>query len=319
MIRKSLLYNLCCTVYFFLFLSQSSLAKNCLNISVTQIIPLPEISGASGIEYIDGFYYITGDNSPFLFQLNDEFSIQKKIDIYDNSLAVNDTLPKKIKPDFEAMTPVNHASPFELYIFGSGSKSPVRDILKRVDLEDSKNSDSVSLVIFYEKLVAQTGDELNIEAALCTAHRLYLFNRANNKVYSILLNQFETFLSSGEFPDITVHSFVLPSVRGIHCGFSGACLIPETNTALFTASAENTTDWIADGDVLGSYIGVIDFSAEDPSSTIQFIEIPFKNYDTPSKVESVCIRQIKGQSAQICMVADNDDRGSELILAKLKF
>ena len=59
MIRKSLLYNLCCTVYFFLFLSQSSLAKNCLNISVTQIIPLPEISGASGIEYIDGFYYIS--------------------------------------------------------------------------------------------------------------------------------------------------------------------------------------------------------------------------------------------------------------------
>lgn len=314
-----MLFNFCFTIFLFLFLSQSSFAKDHLNIVIQKIISLPEIPGASGIEHVGGFYYITGDNSPFLFQLNDEFIIQKKIAIYADSAAVNDTLPKKIKPDFEAMTPVHHTPPFDLYIFGSGSKSPVRDILKRVDLDDPNNSDTISLVLFYEKLVALTGDELNIEAAFCTADELHLFNRASNKVYVVKLNQFEKFLSSGDLPEVSVLAFQLPSVRGIHCGFSGACLMPETKAAIFTASAENTTDWIADGDVLGSYIGIIDFSAADPSATIEFIEIPFKESNKISKVESVCIRKIKGKSIEICMVADNDDRGSELMLAEIKF
>src|SRR4051812_48751602 len=95
---------------------------------------LHNIPSASGIEIINNSIYVIGDNSPWLFILDDKYQLKGKWQIAPTENLTEGKIPKPLKPDFEAMTGITWNSEKGLLIFGSGSKSPERDVLVWVNV-----------------------------------------------------------------------------------------------------------------------------------------------------------------------------------------
>src|SRR5690606_28692068 len=91
---------------------------------------LEKVSGASGIVKLNHDYYVVGDDSPYLFKLNNEFNIISEYQISDIPADLETgRIPKKDKHDFETLEMVSEN---EMISFGSGSKSPERDEFIRI-------------------------------------------------------------------------------------------------------------------------------------------------------------------------------------------
>ena len=111
----------------------------------------------------------------------------------------------------------------------------------------------------------------------------------------------------------------LPSLSGRTAGFSGATLLPDTESFLFTASVECSDDPIDDGEILGSFLGILD--ATSSGYEVRWCE-PLRDADgavLPIKVESVTVlrREARGL-CHLLMVTDSDDGDSEILEASLE-
>jgi hypothetical protein len=85
-----------------------------MKISAIKRLELDAIPSASGIEQGNGFYWIIGDNSPYLFQLDQHFSLLEKVNIKKLDHAIDGIIPKlkKVVPRFLIVPPklrVNHS------------------------------------------------------------------------------------------------------------------------------------------------------------------------------------------------------------------
>src|SRR5690606_2002260 len=116
---------------------------------------LPGIPSASGLEITDSGIFIIGDDSPYLFKLNSQFEIIEKIQLFPEKQFPGNIIEKLKKPDLEALARGNTEANI-LYAFGSGSKSPERDLMVKIDLS-AKISSTYSLVHFYSHLRTLTG------------------------------------------------------------------------------------------------------------------------------------------------------------------
>ena len=96
---------------------------------------LEHIPSASGIELINDLLYIIGDNSAFLYVLDSSYSIIDKIQIASTANTLDGIIPKSLKPDYEAMVSARLGKEIVLLVFGSGSKSPERDVLAIINPE----------------------------------------------------------------------------------------------------------------------------------------------------------------------------------------
>lgn len=297
-----------------------NLAARDMKLTLTNTIPLTGIPSASGIEFYGNNYYIVGDNSPWLYSLDKTFSNTKKFRIHDYVSNVSDTIPKSIKPDFEAATIVNSDTGSFLLIFGSGAKSPYRDLLVKVDLNNPSKYESFSLNAFYLKLKACGIPELNIEGAVYFDDQLFLLNRADNSIISVSYIEFETLLKVHN-PEINVviHKFDLPVYQNVQAGFSGASLIPGTSKIIYTASFEATDNWIDDGKILGSIVGIIDLNDLEETNGTSGIFLTADEKIIPVKLESVTVRMASKGKAHLVFISDQDDGSSELFEAELKF
>lgn len=290
-----------------------------MRLEVKSRTELEGVPSASGIEFYDDSFYIIGDNSAWLFQFNASL---KRLEKYPIHIQLNsgssDTIPKKEKPDFEATTIVMQGASAQLYIFGSGSKSPLRDILVKVDLSNPARFESFSLENFYALLKSGGVSELNIEGAVYANNYLYLLNRADNSIIRFTFTEFEFFLADANHPlEFTRHQFSLPLVDNVQIAFSGATLIPDSSTLVFTASAEKTDNWIDDGAILGSYAGIIELENLPASSKPQLVRVQEEGKALQIKIESVAIRSSNKLIIQLVMVTDSDGGASELIEANL--
>ena len=59
-----------------LILFTSCVSENKMKITIESRKLLEQIPSASGIEFMDNKFWIVGDNSPWLFELNQDFYIQ---------------------------------------------------------------------------------------------------------------------------------------------------------------------------------------------------------------------------------------------------
>jgi hypothetical protein len=279
---------------------------------------LTGIPSASGIEFYRDSFYIIGDNSAWLYHFNTSFQLSTKYQIHAQLNRLTDTIPKKEKPDFEATTIVTGLDQDQLFIFGSGSKSPIRDILVKVDLSNPASFQSVALEKFYAQLKSGGISELNIEGAVYANGFLYLLNRADNSIIRFAYSEFELFLKSSD-TDLTFthHKFVLPIVDNVQAAFSGASIIPGTSKMIFTASVEQTDNWIDDGAILGSYVGVIDLERLNEASKPQLVPLLEGDNVLKIKVESITVRSVNKHKIKLFMVTDSDGGSSELIEANL--
>lgn len=289
--------------------------------SVTNEIDFQHMPSASGIVKFQDSYYVIGDDSPYLFQLNSEFQLIKKIEIFSTKELQGERLPKKEKPDFECITVVPWGDDHDVLVFGSGDGKE-REVLIRVDIDKGKaRVESYSLKNFYKHLSKITkGDEaLNIEGACLWKKHLILLNRTDNTLFMIEFDDFKAYVKNKDKNKPKVESMVLklPSINGMSARFSGATMLPDEDLIIFTASVENDPNWIISEDIVCSYLGIIDLNQLANDEPICKL---IKKDGTPikEKVESVYVIKKTDNAIELAGVIDNDDGSSKLIEIEFK-
>lgn len=305
-----------------MLLSAGCIDKEGMKLSITKRHTLDKISAASGIVMLNHDYFIIADNSPWLFRLNEQYQITEKIPVASLEHLTGDHIPKEYKSDFEALTLFNHGQ--EMLLFGSGSKSPERDTVVSIALKDGQIAaiERFTLGKLYAQLKAETGlkdSELNIEAAVTIGKELYLFNRGVNLIIKYDLTAFlHSVKQEKGHLQPQVYEIKLPVINGLEAGFSGASYLLDQQSIVFTASVENTENWIDDGPVLGSFIGVIEPEALGTLSEPACVILAQNGRPLPVKVESVAVREAMTPNLfDLLMVTDSDGGHSELIEASL--
>ncbi|WP_238250766.1 DUF6929 family protein [Capnocytophaga cynodegmi] len=290
-----------------------------MNIEILKISNIEHFPSGSGLAASGGKFYAIGDDSPFLYVINSNFQVENRISLLETSIDnfKGNRIKKKIKPDFETLEMISEN---ELVVFGSGSKSPQRDVFVRVLLNENSTIESYSITEFYEylkrfPLLANT--ELNIEASAFSDGFLYLFNRSNNVIVKFDYQDFLSYLKTGNLPKIEISRISLPEIEKFEAGFSGATF-KEKSQIIFTASVEATDDAYNDGEIIGSLVGVIDVSDFQRPKVIRYNLIP-NNGENPIKVESITILSSKSKgNTEVVFITDDDNGNTKLIKASLK-
>lgn len=285
------------------------------------IFELREIASASGIEETSWGRFIIGDDSPYLFRLNGKNEVEERIRISPDRDLPDSLYEKAVKPDFEAIAKVGSTGQ-RLYIFGSGSKSPERDILVEINFSERIETHEFSLVRFYETLRSSanlTPAQLNIEAAEVYKGSLYLFNRGENLIAKYSLAEVEAHLKKKDpVPVPEIFRYSLPEIKGIQAGFSGASFAPEAEAFILTATVENTANWIDDGEVLGSFVGVLKIEDIQYENGITWTGIVEGENHLSIKVESVTVLPpFQRKKAELLLVTDSDGGISQILRATL--
>lgn len=294
-----------------------------MKITIESTILLEQIPSASGIEFIDNKFWVVGDNSPWLFELNQDFFIQNKYPIFSLSEVKNDILPKNKKHDFEASTSIIWENDSALFVFGSGSKLEQRNYGRLIQFGLKPTVTEFDLLDFY-KLIKEEAklddEEFNLEAAAIIEDKLYLLNRGNNKVISMKTDNFIAFIQKDkEKLKIKVTNIDLPSIDGVQAGFSGASVDVLNGNLIFTASVENTSDWVKDGAVLGSYIGIIEIDKLQDHYIPQYSLLSKNGEAELLKVESIAVVSSENKTLNCVMVTDSDGGSSELLKITIEY
>jgi hypothetical protein len=137
---------------------------------------------------------------------------------------------------------------------------------------------------------------------------------------SLKLSKFMDFLEGDrEKLNIKSNTIDLPRLEGIQSGFSGATADTEFNRIIFTASVENTSDWVDDGEVLGSYLGVIYISDLHHHYAPNSVLIEDNSGILDVKVESVALTSSTQNKISCILVTDSDGGSSELLEVEIEF
>lgn len=276
---------------------------------VKKVQKLPHPSSASGIEYINGLYYVIGDDANAIFILDESLKVQKTIP-FDKEKPIQEHIPKKEKPDFECMSFVYVNEVPHILIMGSGSKAQRKNaFLYNLVTETIQKLDYQT---FYDRLEKDStftlGAELNLEALCATQDYLYLFQRGNIADKNTFLRFFIQDIESPR--EYQVFSTALQGIKQGKAGFSGACYVLEWNSILFTASVELTKDAYQDGEVLGSTVGIIQNHNVTASTVVTYPD--GKPY--VAKIESVSIKKMLDFNTLLAVaVTDPDGKESEMI------
>lgn len=275
------------------------------------------VPSASGVVKFYENFYVAGDDSPYLFCIDTNFNLTSKTLIYPSHKMQGETIPKAHKPDFEAMEMVSDK---EVLIVGSGSLSPQRDICILVTLGKTISYKTYNITGFYDylrQLDHLKNHELNIEGLAYDGHLLYFFNRGQNLIISVPYQAFLTYCKTGTpIPVPNVKSYTLPAIGGLEAGFSGATFCKENKLLIFTASVEDTPNAYDDGDILGSFLGLIKLKNNEISDTFIIKKIP--NQTFPLKIEGITIdKSLSTTQTKLVLVTDNDGEPSEIIRLQL--
>lgn len=264
--------------------------------------------------------YIIGDDAGWLFILDKSYKLLEKIPLLKKKKLSNKPIPKKHKPDLEAMTFIKYGGENILLIFGSGSKPKKREKLFMVYPERKHAVKQYNLEELYVDLVGKKikTSTLNIEAAAANKSSIYLFHRGNiskkNIVFEYSLKEFVGFIlkEKKKAPVSTYRVCRLPLINSVPAGFSGASVLDDKRL-LFSASVEDTENEIDDGEVLGSFIGILNPETKELSCAA------LKKGAKPMelKIESVCLLKSHDNKHTLLAVTDSDGGDSELLELEL--
>lgn len=311
-----------------------------MQVSVLKKALLPDLPSASGMEIIDGVIYIIGDDSPYLYCLDHSLRLINKVELFETVHFETGRIPKKIKPDLETMTQLTiHGNK---YILATGSGSSIQrnkgyliklptKYNKKFVVNELDFSSLFNFLKMNEDIVSDSG-ELNLEASAVTDEYFILFNRANKKGVNTALvfnlEEFIVYLTENHelIPFPKVIPYKLEGINRIPAGFSGAASLD--NRIYVTASVEDTDDAIKDGEVLGSFLGIIEANSEgflkgSSGQTLSALKsvalIKEGDIPYPGKVESLSIYEKENEQEIIALaVTDNDQGGSELLMLEIR-
>jgi hypothetical protein len=296
-----------------------------MKVSILRKYFLSDVLSASGVEVIDKTIYIIGDDSSWVYVLNEKAQLLNTIPLFESPATLKGRIAKLVKPDFEALTWIEIDGKKKLLTVGSGSKSPERDNGYLLDLS-TNNVLPLLLTGMYNQLrempeVVGTG-KLNIEGIAANHEHIIFIQRGNITGKNVLISYPSEGLysylvqRSAYLPAPVIQSFALPRLAGLQSGFSGITFIPGTSTLFFTASVENTLNEIDDGEIAGSYIGLIDLSNHTLKSSL----VEYEGAIYLGKIESIAVLgQINSGQVEAVAVTDSDQGGSELLFLQIEF
>lgn len=292
-----------------------------MNVKLIYRRELKGIPSASGIEKINDKLCVIGDNSPWLFVLDSTLEIVDRIPIHDTTQLTLGVLDKAKKHDSEAMVSFVENGVNYLLLIGSGSKES-RKKAKLINSKDGEMLNEFDLTPFFEIVKEDAKldeEEMNIEAAALFNEHLYLFNRGKNKMISLKWTKFLDFLNE-KIDEIKIKCITidLPRLNGIQSGFSGATADEEFDRIIFTASVENTSNWVDDGAVSGSFIGVINLKEVHPHYIPESFLLEDGSGIMEIKVESVAINESNSKNLKCVLVTDSDGGVSEILSVELE-
>lgn len=297
---------------------QKSTVPHQLTATVTKSIPLPEIPSGSAIEQYDGSWLIITDDALHFYRIYADGTPLDSIRLAHVPGMAARRIPKPVKPDYEAAISATISGEVCLVAFGSGSLRPQRDSAIIIKLAD-KSQQLISLADLYSAMRAQAGlteADFNIEAAALHGNTLLLINRGTNHVFCMDWTEALAYLiSKTATPKIKSSVLSLPKRDSFNAGISGACFL-DARHVLFCASVEATADWIADGEVLGSYIGIIGLDDKGVANLISIAPVHGINgQPVTDKIEGIGMPDREKQT--VLAIVDNDDGSSQLLTIRL--
>jgi len=306
-----------------IILLASCASNNEKKIILTQpnIIHLDNLSSASGIGIYNKVNYIVGDDTPWLYELDNNLQIISKTQITPNNNQFKGRTPKKLKSDFEAAEIIIDDQHVKLIVISSGSKKTTRDTTFVINILDNSKVISKDMRPLFDdiKKVANlpATNKINIEGIAVSENNVFLFHRGNvseNIVVKIGRSSFMHYLNSeSTIPKFDIFRFNLPEYKGVASGFSGACVNHDNTGLLFTASMEDTNDEVNDGAVLGSFVGTIPFSGLKEGEFTASLLMK-NNIILEKKLEGIAISSVdKNGEIKVVTVCDNDDGTSDII------
>ena len=282
------------------------------------------LPSGSGMTWHAKRYFVVGDDSPYLFTLNRKFAISGRFLLKDYPVQGNGRIAKRVKPDYEAMAIVLWDGAAWNLILGSGSQKGTREAGLLVSTDGKFTSHARDMATLYRDFATlarfKGGQTVNIEALAVTRADAYFFNRGNadrNLLFKVALKDLMAYMTgqADKIADIRLHEARLPRLQGTEAGFSGADYWPELDSLVYSASVEGADNAYDDGEVLGSYLGLIPLSTLKEGVTLDLTEsakrLTKDGAAIQTKVESVALRQTGWRRATAGLVSDNDTGSSE--------
>lgn len=299
--------------YFFMLLfiisSCANQAEDGLVLRTSVIIET--IPSASGVMCEEGKIWLVGDDVAPLFELNNDLEIINQYTLSKINNKVDGRILKYLKADFESMD----ISGDEIIVLSSGSQEISRDTAfvfnkKRRELV-VKQSIRPLFDLFTKLGNYDSLSSINIEGLTSCSKYFYLLQRGNigdhNDIFRISKPDFLSYLKGGKLPHVELFHFKLPSIDKYMSGFSGACISPDEQYLIFTSSVESTLDVYHDGEVLGSFIGMIPLEGVTALKELQFWPVKENGKMVITKLESVCVQNQDHKHYDLFCVSDNDD------------
>jgi hypothetical protein len=269
-----------------------------------------EYPSGSALEFYKDNLYVVGDDINYILCLDKQWNEINKIKLFDYD---GIRIPKPEKPDLECAAIVDDI----LYVVGSGSKSPQRDVAFIINLTENKVK-KISTAAFYSIFKDRNLiNEMNIEGFTGCKDKLLFFNRGNTLQPNLLIITDQKVLKK-QFPDkFKVIPVVLGKLHDFDMGISGACYDVINDILFLSASAENTSNAYDDGEIMGSAIAIVYDAYKKLNNKELVIDelIDLNKTDDlflKQKIESVCLTDHSGNHFSFVLVADNDDGKSVL-------
>jgi hypothetical protein len=305
---KSCGYNvivMCC------LLSILSCNQNQNMLTHSKLIPYPS---GSALSFLNGKLYLMGDDAINMLVLDEDLNVLDSIPM--NAYPA-ERIPKKIKPDMEAITVVRYKKENILLLLGSGSAGPERNVGTLVQPANAQK-ENIDLSVFYERLRQQGIKDLNIEAVAALPGGIVIASRGNRSFpRNFLVFTSQDFFEKQDSAAIKVVRVGTNTDTSLFNGVSGLDYAAGADKLILTISSENTFNSYEDGSIGKSYLWVINditnrkrVSHINPDLIIDLDQMDerFKGH----KIESVSVIKETRQALHLVLTAD-DDNGQTLL------
>lgn len=299
--------------------------EEAIEVKVLSEVVLEGIASASGMESKNDHYFIVSDDAPWLYEVDTNMKVVRKYLVYNNAFEGVHRVPGDVKPDFEAMVKYKWGAK-DLLMFGSGS-GPNRKTMMRVEFTGrGYDVREYTLEHLYNRIVEQgviSENQLNIEGAVSWRDHIILMNRETNHLILIRKYAFEQFMKMDEKKQqkkdlkILFYDFDLPEIDGVQAKFSGGMKVKGEHVLVFTASVEGRGDAVSDGEILGSFIGLIQLN-KLLEREMQIARVTKDGEPYTGKIESVDVEKVKDKKLLLNAVTDSDKGISTFLTIELK-
>lgn len=296
-----------------------------LRATVTEEKVLEGLVSASGIEKKSGNFYVVSDDSPWFYVLDKNYQILRKYLIHDNSYEGVQRIPSELKPDYEAVVEYKWGSK-DLLVFGSGSGSNRKSMVRLDFTSRGYDVNHYTLEHLYDQIMEQgniSPEKLNIEGAVSWRDHMVLLNRETNQLILIRKYAFERYLKydpekqKKKKIDIDFYSFDLPIAGGVQARFSDAMKVKGEHNMVFTATLERRSEAANDGEILGSYVGIIPLK-KISSGEMQIARVMKDGKPYTGKIEGIHVDEVEDDKLLLNAVTDSDGGKSAFLKIELE-